>query len=48
MLLEEANYQPLTASTAAELRSRTIEQDQPDLVILDWMLPDLPGDQVCR
>src|SRR5215813_4273690 len=36
MLLEEANYQSLIAKYKL------------DLVILDWMLPDLPGDQVCR
>src|SRR5215208_4062011 len=47
VLLEEANYQALVASNAAE-GFALIEQHNPDLVILDWMLPDLPGDQVCR
>jgi DNA-binding response OmpR family regulator len=47
VLLEEAHYQMLVASTATE-GFALIEQRNPDLVILDWMLPDLPGDQVCR
>src|SRR5215212_7719389 len=47
VLLEEAYYQALVASSAAE-GFTLIEQHNPDLVILDWMLPDLPGDQVCR
>jgi DNA-binding response OmpR family regulator len=47
LLLEESNYAVLIAATAASALTR-IEQDKPDLVILDWMLPDLPGDQVCR
>jgi len=47
VLLEEAYYQVLVASSAAE-GFTLIEQHNPDLVILDWMLPDLPGDEVCR
>jgi DNA-binding response OmpR family regulator len=27
---------------------RSIEERPPDLVILDWMLPDVPGPEVCR
>jgi DNA-binding response OmpR family regulator len=47
VLLEEVYYQVLVAGSAAE-GFALIEQHNPDLVILDWMLPDLPGDQVCR
>ena len=47
VLLEEAYYQALIAGSAAE-GFALIEQHNPDLVNLDWMLPDLPGDQVCR
>jgi DNA-binding response OmpR family regulator len=47
VLLEEADYQALIASSAAEAFG-LIDQHKLDLVILDWMLPDLPGDQVCR
>src|SRR5581483_10751606 len=47
VLLGEAYYQARTANTA----QRALElfaQLEPDLVILDWMLPDMPGDQLCR
>jgi DNA-binding response OmpR family regulator len=47
VLLEEADYKALIASSAAEAFT-LFEQHKLDLVILDWMLPDLPGDQVCR
>lgn len=47
VLLEEVYYQALIAGSAAE-GFALIEQHNPDVVILDWMLPDLPGDQVCR
>jgi DNA-binding response OmpR family regulator len=47
VLLEEAGYQVTIAGTATYALAR-IEQNQPDLVVLDWMLPDIPGDQVCR
>jgi DNA-binding response OmpR family regulator len=47
VLLEESGYPALTASSAAEAFD-LIDGHTLDLVILDWMLPDLPGDQVCR
>src|ERR1700752_4983435 len=47
MLLEEAGYQVVIAGTARSALER-VEQAQPDLVILEWMLPDLPGDHVCK
>lgn len=47
MLLEDAGYEARIATTGASaielLAAETI-----DIVILDWMLPDVPGDQVCR
>jgi two-component system NtrC family sensor kinase len=46
VLLEEANYACVMASNAAEARAQ-LELHSPDLVILDWMLPDMPGDQLC-
>ncbi|HEX9372112.1 MAG TPA: response regulator [Roseiflexaceae bacterium] len=47
VLLDEAGYRPLTANTAAAALA-SVERDQPDLMILDWMLPDMSGVQVCR
>ncbi|MBK9712323.1 MAG: response regulator [Kouleothrix sp.] len=47
VLLEEAEYRPVRASTAVDAIA-SLDHDDPDLVILDWMLPDMPGDQVCR
>jgi DNA-binding response OmpR family regulator len=47
VLLDEAEYDVLTAGTAKDALAQ-IEAAEPDLVILDWMLPDMPGDQLCR
>jgi two-component system NtrC family sensor kinase len=47
VLLEEAGYQAIRAGSAADALDR-VEHDRLDLVVLDWMLPDMPGDQVCR
>lgn len=46
-LLQDAGYQTETASNAGRARM-LIEQRDIDLVILDWMLPDIPGDKLCR
>jgi DNA-binding response OmpR family regulator len=47
VLMSEANYRTLTAGTAKQAL-RLIAQSEPDLVILDWMLPDMLGDELCR
>src|SRR6266511_3773463 len=47
VLLTEAHYLALTASTAKHALA-LIDEAEPDLVILDWMLPDMLGDQLCR
>jgi two-component system NtrC family sensor kinase len=47
VLLGEAYYQARTANTAQHALE-LFAQLEPDLVILDWMLPDMPGDQLCR
>ena len=46
-ILEEQNYDVLTAPTAMEglQLSRSAE---PDLILLDFVLPDMKGDEVCR
>jgi len=46
-ILDEQNYQVLTAPTAAEGLSMS-RSAAPDLILLDFVLPDMKGDEVCR
>lgn len=46
-LLQNAGYQTISATNAAQARA-IAEAQALDLVILDWMLPDVPGDRLCR
>lgn len=46
-LLEEAECTIHTTGTGAEALA-LVDTGMLDLVILDWMLPDMPGDQLCR
>lgn len=45
-LLRDAGYETKTAANAAQARA-LVEAHDLDLVILDWMLPDTPGDKLC-
>ena len=45
--LRHAGYDPLFAGDAASAR-RQIDAALPDLVLLDWMLPDTPGIDLAR
>ncbi|MEH6476334.1 MAG: phosphate regulon transcriptional regulator PhoB [Sneathiella sp.] len=45
--LQKVGYQTIIA-TNGELALTAIEEEQPHLVILDWMLPELSGIEVCR
>jgi signal transduction histidine kinase len=47
MLLEEAGYSVTTAGSGAAALAQ-IEAGEHDLVILDWMLPDVQGVSLCR
>jgi CheY-like chemotaxis protein len=45
--LSEANYQVSTAPTAEEGLAQAAN-DPPDLILLDYVLPDMKGDDVCQ
>jgi len=45
--LRHAGFEPVHAPDAAAAR-REIDAALPDLVLLDWMLPDMPGVEVAR
>jgi twitching motility two-component system response regulator PilH len=46
-ILTEANYDVVTAGTAEEGLQAT-RQQKPDLILLDYLLPDLRGDELSR
>lgn len=46
--LEREGYRVQTAASAGEALAIARRIPPPDLVILDWMLPDMPGTEVCR
>jgi two-component system alkaline phosphatase synthesis response regulator PhoP len=47
-VLEEAGYQPRGFGRAEQLYTALIDGDQPDLLILDHMLPDESGSLIVR
>jgi len=46
--LQKNGYQTRTALTGAAALEAAVEEPLPDLVLLDLMLPDIPGSEVCR
>jgi DNA-binding response OmpR family regulator len=46
-ILSEANCEVTTAATAAEGLTAAAN-DPPDLILLDYLLPDMKGDEVCQ
>jgi DNA-binding response OmpR family regulator len=46
-VLIEANYDVTTAATGEE-GLRAAKKNKPDLILLDFVLPDIKGDEVCR
>ncbi len=45
--LKRHGFQTFTFATGREALSG-IDETRPDLIILDWMLPDIEGPQICR
>ena len=45
--MEAADFRTVVATDGASALALT-EEEKPDLVILDWMLPELSGIEVCR
>src|SRR3954468_24230092 len=45
--LKQAGFDTVTAGDAAQALTR-VRETQPDLVVLDLMLPDMSGTEVCR
>lgn len=43
-----ASEHVVDAVDCGKLAQVRLSQDQYDLIILDWMLPDLPGTEICR
>jgi twitching motility two-component system response regulator PilH len=46
-ILTDANYQVVTAGTSQE-GLQAARQQKPDLILLDYLLPDLPGDELSQ
>jgi twitching motility two-component system response regulator PilH len=46
-ILTDANYQVVTAGTSEE-GLQAARQQKPDLILLDYLLPDLPGDELSQ
>src|ERR1700752_3892469 len=47
-LLTEWGYDPKPVRTGREALDRLTARNGPSLAVLDWMLPDLYGTEICR
>ncbi|MDQ2731031.1 MAG: SpoIIE family protein phosphatase [Armatimonadota bacterium] len=46
--LKKWDYEIVTATGGADAWQQLQQPDPPTLVILDWMMPDMPGVEICR
>ncbi|MFA6133481.1 MAG: response regulator transcription factor [Phycisphaerae bacterium] len=47
-LLEESHFEVVLAADGAEAWAILQQDDTPELAILDWMMPNMDGYEVCR
>jgi diguanylate cyclase (GGDEF)-like protein len=47
-LLERASYEVDTVDNGVEALRASLKSDAPRLLILDWVMPGMPGPEVCR
>ena len=47
-MLRHSGYQVITARNGVEAMESLAAEDAPRLVLLDWMMPELDGPEVCR
>ncbi|MDX2187999.1 MAG: response regulator [Opitutaceae bacterium] len=48
MFLEKSGYAPVVVGTSKDGLEVALKADAPGIIVLDWVLPDLDGPQVCR
>ena len=46
LALKKAGYRVIAVSNGVELLAR-VEQERPDIVLLDWMMPEMDGPATC-
>ena len=47
LALERAGFAVITATSGLEVIGRVAEE-RPDVILLDWMMPDMDGFETCR
>jgi CheY-like chemotaxis protein len=47
LALERAGFTVITAASGLEVIGRVAEE-RPDVILLDWMMPDMDGFETCR
>ena len=48
LMLQRMGYEVVAAANGREALEKLLEPDGPRLALLDWMMPEMDGPQVCR
>jgi diguanylate cyclase (GGDEF)-like protein len=48
LMLQRMGYEVVAAANGREALERLLERDGPRLALLDWMMPEMDGPEVCR